>query len=72
MKRINEFLDEQQVNESKFRSINKAIDLINDAIEYAGFENIDEPIWDLLDGISDNGHDEMIMREIRSYCEQHK
>ena len=72
MKTINEFLGNQQVNESKFRSLNKVIDLINDAIDYAGYENMDEVIWDLLDEISDNGQDEVIMREIDSYMKKHQ
>ena len=46
--------------------INDINNLIND-----NTDNIDKVIWDLLNGITDNGNDDIIMSEIESYYEQH-
>lgn len=68
MKNIKDFM----ISESNITAVNKAIKLINDAIWDVGADDIDVVIWDFLDGISDGGNDDAIMREIESYCEQHK
>lgn len=68
MKNIKDFM----ISESNITAVNKAIKLINDAIDDVGASDIDVVIWDFLDGISDGGNDDLVMREIESYCEQHK
>ena len=50
--------------------IKNIINDINNLI-YDNTDNIDKVIWDLLDGISDNGQDDMIMIELENYCKQH-
>lgn len=66
MKKLKEFINEG----SQISNINKSISLINDAINNG--EEIDEVIFDLLDGISNNGEDDLVVSNIESWLKQLK
>ena len=64
MKEIKNFINEN----SKISNVNKAISLINNAINYG--EEVDEVIFDLLDGISDKGEDDLVVDNISGWLDQ--
>ena len=66
MKKLKEFINEG----SQISNVNKSISLINDAINNG--EEIDEVIFDLLDGISNNGEDDLVVSNIESWLKQLK
>ena len=58
MIQLKEFINEG----SQISNVNKSISLINDAINNG--EEIDEVIFDLLDGISNNGEDDLVVSNV--------
>lgn len=60
-----------KINENHQRDIQNIINKINNEINDR-YEEIDVVIWDLLDGISDKGNDEMVTREVESWIKSVK
>ena len=73
-KRLNEIKqvpEQDLINNYHYKyKIKNIINDINNLID-DNTDNVDKVIWDLLNGITDNGKDVMIMTEIESYIEQH-
>jgi hypothetical protein len=65
MKNIDEFITENN-------AIPNIVKKINDIINYYGVEEIDTVIYDLLDGISNKGEDDMVVDNIKSWLDQLK
>lgn len=65
MKDLNEFITESN-------AIPNIVKKINDIINYYGTEEIDTVIYDLLDGISNNGEDDIVVDNIKSWLDQLK
>lgn len=65
MKGLNEFITESN-------AIPNIVKKINDIINYYGTEEIDTVIYDLLDGISNNGEDDIVVDNIKSWLDQLK
>ena len=63
MKEIKNFINEN----SKISNVNKAISLINNEINDG---EVDEVIFDLLDGISDKGEDPLVVNNISDWLDQ--
>lgn len=61
---LDEFITESNVD--------KIVKKINDIINYYGVEEIDAIIYDLLDGISNKGEDDMVVDNIKSWLDQLK
>lgn len=66
MIQLKEFINEG----SQISNVNKSISLINDAINNG--EEIDEVIFDLLDGISNNGEDDLVVSNVEGWFKQLK
>lgn len=61
----------QSINEVRnYYNIIKASEMVNNVIINRGIEEIPDIIFNLLNKISDNGEDEMIVREIKSWVNQ--
>ena len=58
------------INESSSK-IQRAVNLLSSEID-DNYPDTDVPIWDFLDSLTDNGTDYVTMRELASYCEEHK
>lgn len=65
MKNLDEFITESN-------AIPNIVKKINDIINYYGVEEIDTVIYDLLDGISNKGEDDMVVDNIKSWLDQLK
>lgn len=65
MKNLDEFITESN-------AIPNIVKKINDIINYYGMEEIDTVIYDLLDGISNNGEDDLVVDNIKSWLDQLK